>query len=121
MGSRFAQLRLGMTRSLTPIAPSIADPVPLSAEVHTFCASRGLLAFVSSIVALAQTCFDLAEPLSFSMGCDPDSGEQWLDVVATARGAVPEVRKAYAEFTCRWLASMPPPVQDHVRLVLLAE
>lgn len=77
--------------------------------------------FVAPVAALARSSFDLAEPLGFALGCDPESGGEWLEVAATARGTVREIRAAYRNFTDRWLASMPPIVQEHVRLVLLAE
>jgi hypothetical protein len=63
----------------------------------------------------------LAEPLLFSMSCDPESGEEWLEVVVTARGTVARIRDAYREFTSRWSLSTPLSVQEQVRLVLLAE
>ena len=110
-----------MTRSLISPVAHATNSASLSAVARAFCENHGLLPFVDSIAGAVHVSFDLAEPPAFSTACDPESGEEWLEVSATARGSVREIRDAYHGFTSRWLASMPAVVQDRVRLILLAE
>lgn len=110
-----------MAVSLISNPSEAADAVPLPPPVAEFFQGRGLLAFTSSIADLARTCFDLAEPLTFSLHSDPESGEKCVEVVVTARGTVSRVRECYRRFTETWIVSMPAVVQEHVRLILLAE
>jgi hypothetical protein len=110
-----------MATSLTPNPAQIAASITLPAAVEVFCQANGLITHVNSISDLARDSFDLAEPLTVSMSCDPESGEEWLEVTVTARGSVTNVREAYRELTRRWSALTPLSVQEQLRLVLLAE
>ena len=107
----------------SPISPltHAKDWAPLSPAARAFCENHGLVPFVDTFAGTVSALFNLVEPPAFSLSCDPESGEEWLVVAATARGSVREIRDAYHGFTSRWLGSMPAVVQDHVRFILLAE
>jgi hypothetical protein len=107
--------------SLTSTLSQAPASVTLSPAVGEFCEGHGLTPFVGLIADLIRNSFDLAEPQNLSLNCDPESGEEWVEATVTARGTVQQIRDAYRNFTRAWLASMPAAVQEHVRLVLLAE
>jgi hypothetical protein len=47
---------------------------------------------------------------------DPETGERWLLIAITVYGEVGEILEQYERYTEQWIAAVPWPERDKIRL-----
>lgn len=67
---------------------------------------------------IASQCFILDGPVVTRLVEDPESGCEWVELVAPTKGEIPEVRQAHHRFTREWLKIVPVDKTLMVRLFL---
>ncbi len=87
-----------------------------SPDVLHFCARLGIMQYLSVAVALAQKCFPLTQELKLQPEEDPETGEEWLRLDVVIQGEIDKGLNNYDSYTDLWVASVPWPARDKIRL-----
>jgi hypothetical protein len=66
--------------------------------------------------ALAAECFAQVRHRQVACETDPETAEQWIELRLTVSGAPEEVANAYDHYVGRWVAAVPWPNHNWVRL-----
>lgn len=67
--------------------------------------------------ALADECFANVRDKQVSWQSDPEVGERWLELQIAVAGEPDQVVDDYNRFAARWVAAVPWPEHNWVRLV----
>jgi len=88
----------------------------VSKEVAMFCVREGLLQSLLWALEIAAESFP--EALSSDVGLeeDPEGDDQWVSLGVTVKGDEPDVSERYNGFTEQWVARVPWPERDRIRL-----
>jgi len=86
-------------------------------QVQGFCQTHGITPHLAELLHAVSDSFDLSAPPQLSLGTDPETDEQWLEIGVSVRGEPDAILGALDHFMDRWLAIAPPGVRDRVRLV----
>lgn len=87
-----------------------------SSEVLPFCARLGIMQYLSVALALAQKCFPLTQEPKLHPEEDPETGEEWLRIEVAIQGEIDPGLDNYDRYTDLWVASVPWPARDKIRL-----
>jgi hypothetical protein len=66
--------------------------------------------------ALAVECFQDVRQRLVECQSDPETAEQWIELRLTVSGTPEEVANAYDRYVARWVAAVPWPNHNWVRL-----
>lgn len=90
----------------------------LTRAVAGFVEQEGLHDALQHALRLVQECFPGTRRVQVEHLADPESGEQWLSLVATVPGGPDDVLDREDRFLDRWVADIPWPQVFKVRLAL---
>lgn len=103
-----------------PEAPSLsqfkAPQAQLSADLTSFCSEHGPLPYIPVAMEIIERCFPPLQELHLLHEQDPETGEECLVLDITTQGDEQEVLDAYDRYTDGWVAAVPWPAQQKVRL-----
>jgi hypothetical protein len=88
----------------------------LPADLLHFCSQQGVLPPLSVALALIEQCFPSLRELHLQPEHDPETGEEWLGLEITLQDQEDQVLAAYDQYTSQWVATVPWPERQKVRL-----
>jgi hypothetical protein len=86
-------------------------------DVLEFASQRQLLPHLERALRLAESTFLTIRQLSMGVEADPDSDEQYIVIDVTMDLEADEVLRRDDAYTRAWVASTPPDVRSHIRLL----
>lgn len=101
-----------------PVRESLAESTlpDLPVDVHRFCTQHGLLRYLMLALDLVSRRFVLAERPATEIEQDPETGEQWVTVDIVVCGAAEEFFDRYDRYTDAFVAAIPWPERNQIRL-----
>jgi hypothetical protein len=103
--------------SLTPerlCSLGLSDVPP---DALAYCLRHGLRQYLLLAIDLIHQCFSSIEACHLRLEQDLDTGEEWLVLEVTLQEDVEEVLTSCDAYTDRWIAQVPWPERDQLRLV----
>ena len=103
--------------SLTPerlCSLGLSDEPPAALA---YCLRHGLRQYLLLAIDLIHQCFSSIEACHLRLEQDLDTGEEWLVLEVTLQEDVEEVLTSCDAYTDRWIAQVPWPERDQIRLV----
>ncbi len=88
----------------------------LSLEALRFCSRRGISQYLLRALTLTEQHFRSVRQISTETEQDPETGEKWLILDVMIEGDVDDVLDNYDNYTDAWVASVPWPERDMIRL-----
>jgi hypothetical protein len=88
-------------------------PAKLNAPPNAYAAAQAIL---PSAEALVRSCFLDVQGRQATFESDPETGEQWIELRLTIKGTPAEVADAFDRYVSKWVAAVPWPQHNLVRL-----
>lgn len=85
--------------STTRLVPALADTLP--PDALRFCAAHDLMPSLHHTIQLAEAVLRPVGPVRVELMVDPETGEEWLDVMVPVAGSVEDVVRRKQEYTRR--------------------
>ena len=85
-------------------------------KVLPFCTTEGILNYVSVATEIIEQSFQQIDKIGMAVEEDPETGERWLLLAIRVYGEVGEILEQYERYTEQWVASVPWPERDKIRL-----
>ena len=92
----------------------LSDVAP---DAVAYCLQHGLRQYLLLAIDLMHQCFSSVEACHLRLEQDLDTGEEWLVIEVTLQEDVEEVLAHCDAYTDRWIAQVPWPERDQIRLV----
>lgn len=109
-------------RTATPSAPPralelrVPNLKPLGSAEMAFCLREGLCDYLLLAICLVRTHLEPVGPLEVHLEQDPDSGDQWLTLDAVVTGSVDAILARDERFVRDWVARVPWPAVNQIRV-----
>jgi hypothetical protein len=84
--------------------------------VRAFCTKEGILNYVPVATEIIEQSFQQIDKIGMAVEEDPETGERWLLIAITVYGEVGEILEQYERYTEQWIAAVPWPERDKIRL-----
>ncbi len=104
------------TRAKNRQVPEASDGTDLPPEVQRFCETNNLLPYLPAAVELTKRLFPSKTAPTTHLECDPNTGERWVTIDVTADGSTEELLDSEDEYIDEFVAVVPWPERDMIRL-----
>jgi hypothetical protein len=98
------------------ITTSNIPQINLSEEFYDYWLKHNLGIYLQIAIDLIQQCFSSIKTIGLVSEKDPDTGEEWLVIDVTVEGSIADVLNRYDQYTDLWVALVPWPQRDKIRL-----
>lgn len=85
-------------------------------EVILFCRNESLIKYLGLTESLIRKHFSTARKISFSLEYDPETSEKWVIADAKISGEIDQIIEWEDNFVRDWVASVPYPEREKIRL-----
>ena len=103
-------------KALSDDLHSDSESCELPADVERFCMRNRLFGYLSTAKRLVRKYFELDDG-QVQLQTDPETGEQWIALRATARGTIEVILQNEDKYTEEFGAEVPWPAAGKIRLV----
>jgi hypothetical protein len=86
-------------------------------DALAYCLRHGFRQYLLIAIDLMRQCFSRVEDTHLRLEQDPETAEEWLVLDVTLQEDVEEVLANCDAYTDRWIAQVPWPERDQIRLV----
>jgi hypothetical protein len=86
-------------------------------DALTYCLRHGLQQYLLAALTLIRQCFSSVHACRLRLEQDPEAGEEWLVLEVALQEDVEKVLAGCDAYTDRWVAQVPWPECDKIRLV----
>ncbi len=102
------------------LKPQLSDEprieINQTAEAILFCAKRSLIKYLGLAEMLIREHFTTVRKISFSVEYDPETSDQWVIADIEVYGEIDQVIAWEDEFVKEWVATVPYPERNKIRL-----
>ena len=81
-----------------------------------FCQDESLIKYLGLIESLIKKHFHTVHKISFSTEHDPETSDKWVTAVVEISGEIDQIIEWEDNFVKEWVASVPYPQREKIRL-----
>jgi hypothetical protein len=104
------------TESLVILPSVVPYRIPLAGEMLDFCLENKLTSYLESALNLISRFFQTPAVIYLRLEHDPDFDEQWFVLDFTVNDSIEKVLDAHDQYTDQWVAHVPWPERDKIRI-----
>lgn len=109
-----------MHNLIETLKPQLSDEprveINQTSEAILFCAERSLIKYLGLVEMLIREHFTTVRKISFSVEYDPETSDQWVIADIEVYGEIDQVIAWEDEFVKEWVATVPYPERNKIRL-----